>query len=143
MGTCGGMQYAVIEFLRTLLGVDATHAESDGERDDNAIIPLACSLRGQVREVVPTPGTRFAQWVEEPFDGIHYCDFAPSSRSIELLEKSGVAVAATATGAGAEVLDFPDHPFYVASLFQPHIGTIGGAPTHGLVRAFMAAVLAS
>ena len=40
----------------------------------------------------------------------------------------------------AEVLDFPDHPFYVVSMFQPHIGALAGAPVHPLVREFVAAV---
>jgi CTP synthase (UTP-ammonia lyase) len=44
LGTCGGMQYAVIEFVREVLGEAATHAESDGDSDDNAVAPLACSL---------------------------------------------------------------------------------------------------
>ena len=42
--------------------------------------------------------------------------------------------------AGAEVLEFPDHPFYVTSMFQPHIGALAGAPVHPLVLAFMDAV---
>jgi CTP synthase (UTP-ammonia lyase) len=49
-------------------------------------------------------------------------------------------VGATAPDAGAEVLEFPDHPFYVASLFQPHVGALAGAPVHPLVTAFLDAV---
>ena len=51
-------------------------------------------------------------------------------------------VGATAPDAGAEVLEFPDHPFYVTSMFQPHVGALAGAPVHPLVLAFMDAVLA-
>ena len=65
LGTCSGMQYAVLEFLRTELGQTATHAESDGESADNAVVPLACSLYGRETTVTPVPGTRFSSWVSE------------------------------------------------------------------------------
>jgi hypothetical protein len=76
-------------FLGTCGGMAATHAESDGERDDNAVVPLSCSLYGTSATVHPVPGTRFAQWVAEPFDGMHFCNYAPSPASIAALERAG------------------------------------------------------
>ena len=46
-------------------------------------------------------------------------------------------VGANAPDAGAEVLEFPGHPFYVCSMFQPHVGALAGAPVHPLVTAFL------
>jgi CTP synthase (UTP-ammonia lyase) len=142
LGTCGGMQYAVMEFLHNALDRQATHAESDGERDDNAVVALACSLYGRSAMVRPVPDTRFAGWVAEPFEGMHFCNYAPSGESIAALESAGVVVGATGDEAGAEVLEFPDHPFYVVSMFQPHIGALEGAPIHPLIAAFVRAVRA-
>jgi CTP synthase (UTP-ammonia lyase) len=143
LGTCGGMQYAVMEFLRSELGQSATHAESDGEREDNAVVSLACSLYGKTSKVTPTPGSRFAGWVSGPFEGMHFCNYAPSAASVAALEQAGVVVGATGEEAGAEVLEFPNHPFYVVSMFQPHIGSLAGGPIHQLVDAFMHAVAGS
>lgn len=140
LGTCGGLQYAVIEFVRSVLAQPATHTESNGQADDNVVTALSCSLRGESRMVVPVPGTRFAEWVPEPFSGMHYCSYAPTPEVIARLEAAGVVVGANAADAGAEVLDFPDHPFYVATLFQPHIGASTGAPLHPLIRRFVAAL---
>lgn len=140
LGSCGGMQYAVLEFVRSVLGAPATHAESDGEADDNVVSALACSLYGEERVVTPVAGTRFDDWVDGPFTGMHFCNYAPTAQVVERLERAGVVVGATAEDAGAEVLDFPDHPFYVVSMFQPHIGALAGAPVHPLVRAFTDAV---
>jgi CTP synthase (UTP-ammonia lyase) len=141
LGTCGGMQYAVVEFARSVLGdAEASHAESDGEAPGNVVSALACSLDGKERLVTPVPGSRFAEWVREPFVGMHFCSYAPTPEVVARLESAGVVVGATADDAGAEVLEFPDHPFYVTSMFQPHVGALAGAPTHPLVRAFVAAV---
>ncbi len=141
LGTCGGMQYAVIEALRHL-GQAATHAESDdsaGDDSTHAVTVLACSLQGEERVVTPVPGTRFAGLVATPFRGMHFCGYAPTSEAISRLVETGVVVGATAPDAGAEVLEFPDHPFFVTSMFQPHIGALAGAPLHPLIAAFVAA----
>ena len=50
LGTCGGLQYAVLEFLRHAVGGPATHAETDGLADSNASRSIrsscsACSSR--------------------------------------------------------------------------------------------------
>lgn len=140
LGACGGMQYAVVSFVRDVLGAAATHAESDGEDDDNVVTALACSLVGESRVVTPVPGTRFDSWVPGPFSGMHFCGYAPTAAVVSRLEAAGVVVGATAPDAGAEVLEFPDHPFFVTSMFQPHIGALAGAPVHPLVAAFVAAV---
>lgn len=137
IGTCGGMQYAVVEFARNVLGVAATHAESDGVGADNVVGALACSLYGEERLVTPVQGTRFAQWCPESFTGMHFCNYAPTTAAVERLEAAGVVVGATAPDAGAEVLEFPGHPFYVATMFQPHIGALAGAPIHPFLRAFL------
>jgi CTP synthase (UTP-ammonia lyase) len=140
LGTCSGMQYAVLEYVASVLGEPATHAESDGESEDNVVTALACSLYGEERLVTPVPGTRFASWVPQPFVGMHFCNYAPTTQAVAQLSSAGVVVGATAPDAGAEVLEFPEHPFYVTSMFQPHVGALAGAPVHPLVTAFVAAV---
>ena len=59
LGTCGGFQYACVHLARRF-GADARHAETEPDADDPAIVPLACSLYGETREVTPVAGTRLA-----------------------------------------------------------------------------------
>ena len=82
--------------------------------------------------MTPVPGSRFADWVRAPFDGMHFCGYAVSEPSVAALRAAGVVVGATGAEAHVEVLEFPDHPFYVVSMFQPHIGASRGAPIHPL-----------
>ena len=138
LGTCGGLQYAVIEFSRTVLGWHATHAEVDGVGATNAVAPLACSLQGQERTVTPVPGTRFANLVGgQPFVGVHYCDYGPTEETVRALTQHGWVVEATAPDAPVEVLSLWNHPFFVLSLFQPQIGVLAGRAPHPLLFAFV------
>jgi CTP synthase (UTP-ammonia lyase) len=140
LGTCSGMQYAVVEYVRNVVGDAATHAESDGIAQDNVVSALACALQGERRLVTSVPGTRFAGWCPQPFHGMHFCSYAPTASAVASLQRVGVIVGATAADAGAEVLEFPDHPFYVTSMFQPHFGAASAEPIHELVVAFIRAV---
>lgn len=139
LGTCGGLQYSVLEYVRNVLGrPEATHAESDGPRSSNVVTPLACRLDGEQRLVRPIPGTRFAALVgTAPFLGMHYCSYAPSAQAIADVTAAGMQVQAEAEDAGAEVLALPDQRFYMLSLFQPHVGSLAGRPLHPLIGEFV------
>lgn len=139
LGTCGGLQYAVVEYFRNVLGVaGASHAESDGPDDSNVVHPLACSLQGEERLVRPIAGTRFARLTrDEPFVGMHYCGYGPGGVEVERLVEAGMVVEATAEDAGAEVLELPANRFYMLTLFQPHIGALAGKPLHPLLGEFV------
>ena len=140
LGTCGGLQYAVVEYFRNVLGVpEASHAESDGVGAGNVVSALACSLMGEERVVRPIPGTRLSQLVDgQPFVGMHYCGYGPAPGVVERLVAAGMVVEATAADAGAEVLELPSNRFFMLSLFQPQIGALAGKPLHPLLREFVA-----
>lgn len=144
LGTCGGLQYAVVEYFRNVLGIrDASHAETDGEDPSNVVGLLACSVFGQEREVRPVAGTRFAALAPEPFVGMHYCSYGPSSTAIGQLVDAGWVIGATAQDVEAEVLELPGHPYYLLSLFQPQIGSLAGKPLHPMLVEFVRCVAAA
>jgi CTP synthase (UTP-ammonia lyase) len=41
--------------------------------------------------------------------------------------------------AGVEAIELPDHPFFLATLFQPQVGSLAGRPLHPVIQAFLAA----
>jgi CTP synthase (UTP-ammonia lyase) len=137
LGTCGGFQHMALEYARNALGIEgAAHAETDPDGDVLVAAPLACSLVGQERTVIPVAGTRLAEICgSEPFTGFHYCNYglAPG------LELPGLVVAAHAEDAGVEALELPGHPFYMATLFQPQVGTSERGALHPLVAALVSA----
>ena len=138
LGTCGGMQYAVVEFVRDVLGGPGTHAEVDGVGADNAVGALACSLVGEQRVVTPVPGTRFATLLGgASFTGVHYCSYGPTAATLSTLQQHGWVVEATAPDAPVEVLSYEPHPFFVLTLFQPQIGAIQWGRVHPILHAFV------
>ena len=139
LGTCGGLQYAVVEYFRNVIGaLDASHAESDGSDVSNVVHAMACSLQGEQRVVRPVAGTRFSELVDdEPFVGMHYCSYGPGPGEVERLVEAGMVVEASAEDAGAEVLELPANRFYMLTLFQPQVGALAGKPLHPLLREFV------
>jgi CTP synthase (UTP-ammonia lyase) len=140
LGTCGGFQYAVVELARGLAGLNAHHAETDPDGEALVAAPLACSLVGQERTVTCVAGTRLAEICgTEPFAGFHWCNYGLAPEFEDALVAAGVVIAARAPDAGVEGIELPGHPFFVATLFQPQVGALAGAPLHPLIEAFVAA----
>ena len=141
LGTCGGFQHALVELARSRAGVaHATHGESDPNAADPVVSRLACSLIGEVRLVTPIAGTRFASICgSEPFEGFHYCSFGLDPAYVEPLERAGVVVGATAPDAGVEAIELPEHPFFLATAFQPQVGAGARGRLGPLLEAFVAA----
>jgi CTP synthase (UTP-ammonia lyase) len=141
LGTCGGFQYACVELARARAGVTgAAHAESDPDGEQLVIVPLACSLYGERRTVRPVADTRLASICgSDPFEGFHFCGYGLAEEQAETLAGAGVIVSASADDAGPEAIELSDHPFFVATAFQPQVGSSSSGSLHPLISAFLAA----
>jgi CTP synthase (UTP-ammonia lyase) len=122
LGTCSGFQYACLALARRL-GVDAAHAEFDPAAADPLIARLACPLYGVDRRVEPVAGTRLAAICGgDPFPGHHHCGYGLAAGHEALIERAGAVISARAADAGAEAIELPGHPFFIATAFQPQVG---------------------
>jgi len=141
LGTCGGFQYALVEFARNVAGIEeAAHAETDPDAAEPVVGMLGCSLVGARRTVTAVPGTRLAAICgTDPFPGFHWCNYGLSGEWTAQLERAGLVVSAHADDAGVEGVEWPEHPFFMATLFQPQVGAANGGPLHPLIGAFCAA----
>jgi CTP synthase (UTP-ammonia lyase) len=129
-----------VEFARNAAGIaGAVHGESSPDGEAIVVAPLACSLVGEERTVVPVPGTRLAAICgDAPFTGFHWCGYGLVPGMAERLAAAGLVIGAHADDAGVEAFELPDHPFYVATLFQPQVN----APLHPLIGALLEAATA-
>jgi CTP synthase (UTP-ammonia lyase) len=139
LGTCGGFQYALLALARRAGVEDPAHAEVDPDALSPVVAPLSCSLVGEEREVTCVPGTRLAAICgTAPFTGFHWCNYGLADAYVDRLAAAGVVVSARAPDAGVEGIELADHPFFVATLFQPQMGALDGRSSlHPLIAAFV------
>jgi CTP synthase (UTP-ammonia lyase) len=142
LGTCGGFQHMIIEFARNVLEYeDAQHAEYDPYSSNLFVSRLECSLVGREMDlqfnadslVAKAYGASFAR--EQ-----YYCNFGVSLDRIELLESGLLKFVGKDSLSEARVLEIPDHPFFVGTLFIPQAKSTVDNP-HPLVTAFLEAVI--
>jgi CTP synthase (UTP-ammonia lyase) len=143
LATCGGFQYAALELARNAATIPgAQHAEVAPEAGELVIAPLACSLVQKTTVVRTVAGTRLAAIAgTQPFDGFHWCGYSIAPRYLPRLRAAGLVESAHSDEAGLEGFELKGHPFYLATLFQPQVGTSQSRTLHPLIRAFAEAAL--
>jgi len=144
LGTCGGFQHAVIEYARhALCWADAEHAETAPDAARQVIAQLACALV-EARDVVyPVAGTRLAlaYGASQVHEGYH-CRYGLNPAFQAALLKGPLRACAFDGAGEVRAIEHADHPFFVATLFQPERAALAGqAPP--LVAAFARAALAA
>jgi len=141
LGTCGGFQHAVLEHARHLLGwSDADHAETAPDAPRAVIALLECALVEASETVRLAPGSRIARAYgsETAHEGYH-CRYGLNPRFREALLEGPLRATAFDEQGEVRAIERDDHPFFVATLFQPERAALQGRMPP-LVRAFVQAV---
>ncbi len=135
LGTCGGFQHAVLEFVRNVLEeTDAKHAELDPAASSLAITPLACELVDVSAPVEGVAGSRFAAMYGNRGEREEYhCRFGINPEYVARLEARGLRSVARDDRGEVRALEHATHAFFVATLFQPErralrAGVAAGGP---------------
>lgn len=119
LGSCGGFQYAVIEYARNVMGWhDAIHAETDIE-GRVVIAPLSCSLVEKTGDIVIAPDSVIAKAYGslQAHEGYH-CNFGVNPEFVAELEGFPLKIAAWDSEGDVRGIELPDHKYFVATLFQ-------------------------
>jgi CTP synthase (UTP-ammonia lyase) len=151
LGTCGGFQYALIEFARNVVGIaDADSAENNSGSKNIVIYPVACAvpnrkgdapkLSGMVPEIRLRPGSYLQSFygkkeiVTEEF----FCNFEVNPEYEWCAMEAGFPVVARGSQGEIRAIESPAHRFFIATLFQPQLSSTEKNP-HPLVTAFVQA----
>ena len=140
LGTCGGFQYALLEFARNVCGLSALeNAEVAPDADEHLIVELACSLKGHEEAVMIVPGTRAAE-ISGPGRRTerYHCDYGLNAAYLERLSQAGLAFSGFDDSGQVRIAELPGHPFFVGTLFQPELHGDGTQP-HPIIVAMAAA----
>ena len=130
-GICLGMQCAVIEFGRGVIGLSGAHSS---EFDKDTPHPVICLLDEQ-REVTQMGGTMrlgaqparlapdsrsFAAYGSESVQERHRHRYEFNNQYRQQFEAHGLRFAGTSPDGGlVEIVEVPDHPWFVAVQFHP------------------------
>ncbi len=131
LGVCLGMQCAVIEFARSVCGMEGANSwEFDEETsfpvidllpEQKAVEDMGGTMRLGAQRVELVPGTRAAEAYggDETFER-HRHRFEVNNALRPRLETAGLVVSGTHDdGRLVEIVELRDHPFFVASQFHP------------------------
>jgi len=143
-GTCGGFQHMVLEYARNVLHYrDAQHAEYDPYASTLFISRLACSLAGREMQLTFESGSQVAEiYGSTSAREEYYCDFGVDTGKVGLLASSGLRISGADSEGEVRVIELPNHPFYLGTLFVPQTRSTKRQP-HPLVTAFVQAVAAA
>jgi CTP synthase (UTP-ammonia lyase) len=139
LGTCGGFQHALLEYARNVCGLaSADHTEYPSATGDPLITPLACSLVGHESAVRVAPGSlaRRVLGAERTVERYH-CSYGLSQAFLDVLREHGMRFSGADENGEVRIAELPDHPFYLATLFQPELAG-DGSRAHPVIRAFAA-----
>jgi CTP synthase len=152
-GICLGLQTAIIEFSRSVCGLEHAHS-AEWERDTSD--PVICLMDSQ-RQVTDLGGTQRL--------GAYTARLVPGSRSAQIyggseiserhrhryevnnayrpqLQEAGMLVSGTSPdGNLVEMIELPDHPWFVATQAHPELKSRPDQP-HPLFASFVEAAMA-
>jgi len=152
LGTCGGFQYALIEFVRNVLGIaDADSAENNSASKNIVIYPVACAmpdrkadaprLSGKMPGIRLRPGSYLQSFYGKDKDTVIeevFCNFEVNPEYEWATMEAGFPVVARGTEGEIRAIESPTHRFFIATLFQPQLSSTEKKP-HPLVLAFVRA----
>ncbi|QQD22345.1 CTP synthase [Venatoribacter cucullus] len=163
LGICLGMQVAVIEYARNVVGwadAQSTEFTQDTQHPVVGLITEWQDASGKVetrseqsdlggtmrlggQECVLLPGSTTAQaYGKELIVERHRHRYEVNSSLVPELEKAGLRIAGRSVdGELVEVVEVPDHPWFVGCQFHPEF-TSTPRDGHGLFQAFIGAAFA-
>lgn len=119
LGSCGGFQYAIVEYARNVMGWhDAGHAET-AHSGRLVIAPLSCSLVEKNGDIVIEPGTRLSQaYGKTQISEGYHCNYGVNPDFVADLRSYPLLITAYDLEGDVRAMELPEHKFYVATLFQ-------------------------
>jgi CTP synthase (UTP-ammonia lyase) len=138
LGSCGGSQHAIIEYARNVLGLEqADHAESNTQTSLPIIAALSCSLVEEQDTVYLKPDSRVAAiYGMHEIVEMYHCRYGLNPDYQTLFDQGALHITGVDAHGEARVLELDDHPFFLATLFQPERAALKGI-VPPLVRALL------
>jgi CTP synthase len=152
-GICLGMQIATIEFARNVCSLkDANSTEFDKttmhpviclQEEQKGVEDMGATMRLGSCESILFAGTKAAEMYgnKDRIHERHRHRYEFNSDYQEQLQEAGLVISSVSAEEGlVEIIELPDHPFYVGAQFHPEFQSKPNHP-HPLFSGFIAAAL--
>lgn len=142
IGTCGGFQHALIEYARNALGINgAQHEETAPNAPILFISKLACSLVGKRQTIKIMPGSlSHKAYAKEEVSEQFVCNYGLNPHFRDRIQDGRLQITGVDLMDEVRVVEINDHPFFIATLFQPQISSQHSNP-HPLITAYLKGAL--
>ncbi len=153
LGICLGLQCAVVEFARHVCGLEGAnssefdpacaHPVIDLLPEQKDVTDLGASMRLGAQPCYLEPGSRAAAAYDaDVVEERHRHRFEVNPAYHDQLQAGGLVISGSSQkGRLAEIIELPEHPFFVAGQFHPELRSRPTRP-HPLFREFVGAALA-
>jgi len=153
LGLCLGLQVAVIDFARNLCGLEGANSKEFDEetphpvviylKEQEYITELGGTMRLGAYPCAVKPGTLAERcYGTTEISERHRHRYEVSNQYRDRLAEGGLVFSGTSPeGDLVEMIELPDHPFFIASQFHPEFKSRPN-DAHPLFREFIAAALA-
>lgn len=128
LGTCGGFQHALLEYARNRLGwTEAEHGELSPHAPTPLIAPLACALLDVSEHVHLLSGSRIAElYGVREISEQYLCRYGLADAFVEPLMAQALKACGHDQAGAVRAIELEDHPFFIATLFQPERAALEG-----------------
>ncbi len=152
LGICLGLQCAVIEIARSVCGLEGAnssefdpatlHPVIDLLPEQKDVTDLGATMRLGAQPCYLEPGTRAAAaYAADVVEERHRHRYEVNPAYHDALRAGGLVISGSSQkGRLAEIVELPDHPFYVAGQFHPELRSRPTRP-HPLFREFVGAAV--
>lgn len=142
LGTGNGFQHMVIDLARSCLGLsDATHQEYAPSSSSSVVTRLPVPLRAVTAETKIASGSNAQRlYANDSVTEQYFCRFGIDQEVSEQFKRYVVGETNEGGIVVATIIEDPDHPFYLGTLFLPQMGT-NGSGVHPLISGFVEAIV--
>jgi CTP synthase (UTP-ammonia lyase) len=140
LGTCGGVQHALLEYARNALGLkEADHAESNPATTFPLLQRMQCSLVEKSQKIMVVSGNQFEKLygADSGLEDYH-CNYGLNPQFEHLFHGEPLEIVARSEDGQVRAVALRGHPFFVGTLFQPERKALVNT-LHPVVKAFFAA----
>jgi len=121
---------------------DAEHEETTPNASTLIISKLACSLVSETQKIKLFTGSLVHQaYGRDIITEQFICSYGLNPKFLDIIGKGQLKITGVDLDGEVRVVEVSDHPFYVGTLYQPHLSSISENP-HPLIVAYLRAVLA-